>query len=297
MPDDSGPAQAKGTLGAQVRAARVAKGVTLRGLAASLEVSPATLSQIENGHTGLSVARLSLIADALDVTVPQILADEVRLPVRLLPPGGRPGQDRTPVGRTWREYGPLGLDSVLQAALDEIVEIGYHGATVRSIAARCQLSVSTIYHHYDSKQQMLMALLQLVMADLLQRARAARDEGGNPVERFSLLVEHLALCHTYRRDLAFVGASEMRSLEPGNHRRIARQRTALQRVIDHEVDAAVRDGDFRNDHPREASRAIVTMCTALPTWWRPGGPLTPEQVAEQHVGFALDLMRRRSAAA
>lgn len=94
-------------------------------------------------------------------------------------------------------------------------------------------------------------------------------------------------------NLAFVGASEIRSLEPRNHRRIARQRTALQRVIDHEVDAAVHDGDFRNDHPREASRVIVTMCTALPTWWRPGGPLTPEQ----HVGFALDLMRRRSAAA
>jgi hypothetical protein len=34
------------------------------------------------------------------------------------------------------------------------------------------------------------------------------------------------------------------------------------------------------------------MCTALPTWWRPDGPYNPEQVAEQYVTFALDLMKR-----
>jgi hypothetical protein len=36
------------------------------------------------------------------------------------------------------------------------------------------------------------------------------------------------------------------------------------------------------------------MCTALPSWWRPDGPLTPEQVAEQYVGVALDMMRSRA---
>jgi hypothetical protein len=36
------------------------------------------------------------------------------------------------------------------------------------------------------------------------------------------------------------------------------------------------------------------MCTALPTWFSPGGPLTPEQIARQYVDFALDVMRDRS---
>lgn len=38
-----------------------------------LDVSPATLSQIENGRTGLTVHRLSRIADALDLTPADIL--------------------------------------------------------------------------------------------------------------------------------------------------------------------------------------------------------------------------------
>ncbi|SHK61505.1 transcriptional regulator, TetR family [Pseudonocardia thermophila] len=287
------------SLGAQVRAARRTKGFTQRLLAHAIGVSAATLSQIENGQTGLSVSRLALIADALGLTVQEIL-DIVVEPGSL--PSVRQAEEPRPAPRAektpavpeithWRHYEPLNFDPVLRAALDEILEIGYHGATVRGIAARCGLSVSGIYHYYTSKQQMLLTILDLTMTELLARARAARNEGRDPVERFSLLIEHLALFHTHRRELGFVGASEMRSFDAGNRRKIAQLRTIQQRMVDHEVEAAVRQGRFRTDHPHEAARAAVTMCTALPTWWRSDGPLSPEQVAEQYVSFALDLMR------
>jgi hypothetical protein len=35
----------------------------------------------------------------------------------------------------------------------------------------------------------------------------------------------------------------------------------------------------------------VTLCTALPQWFRIPGPSTAEQVAAQYVEFALDLVR------
>jgi AcrR family transcriptional regulator len=194
-------------------------------------------------------------------------------------------------GSEWRTYAPLDFDAVLRAALEEFLEIGYHGATMRGIASRCGLSVPGLYHHYASKQHMLLEILDLTMTELLERAGAARAQGRDPVERFSLLVEHLALFHTHRRELGFVGASEMRSLDTENRVKIAEMRNTQQRLVDEEVRGAVRDGHFRDDHPYEASRAVVTMCTALPNWWRPGGRLSPEQVAAQYVGFALDLMR------
>jgi AcrR family transcriptional regulator/DNA-binding Xre family transcriptional regulator len=266
-----------------VRIVRTARGVSLRTLARMIEVSPATLSQIEQGRTGLTVSRLGRIADALDVSVAQIL-DTVT-------DGTADAPRPTPAAPSaWRVFEPLDFDPVLRAALDEFVHIGYHGATVRSIAARAGLSVPGIYHHYDSKQQMLMAIERYTMADLLARAEAARAEGRDPVERFSLLVELLALYHTHRAELGFVGAAEKRSLDPANGKAIARQRTTQQRMVDREVTDAVRAGQFRADKPHERARAIVTMCTALPTWWRPDGIYSPEQIAEQYVTFALDLM-------
>lgn len=287
-------------LGAQVRAARLAKGVSLRGLARTLELSPATLSQIENGRTGLSVSRLGRIAEALGLTVPQIL-DTVVAPGAPPPDNDNATADSSdgraarPTIADWRTYDPLDFDPVLRAALDEFLAIGYHGATVRGIAARAGLSVSGIYHYYTSKQQMLVTILDLTMTELLLRARAARADGRDPVHRFSLLIEHLALYHTHRRELGFVGAAEMRAFDADNRRKIAELRITQQRMVDHEVEDAVREGRFRADHPHEAARAVVTMCTALPTWWRPDGSLSPEQVADQYVGFALDLMRNRTA--
>lgn len=184
------------------------------------------------------------------------------------------------------------MDPVLRASVAAFNETGYHGATVRDIARRSGLSVPGMYHHFATKQDMLVGILDVTMTDLLARSEEARVEGnGDPVRTFVLLVECLVLFHCYRRDLAFIGASEMRSLEPANRHRIAGMRTAQQRMIDAEVDAAHALGKFEVAFPHDASRAVVTMCTAIPSWYRIDNEATPEQVAERYVDFALGVMR------
>lgn len=80
------------------------------------------------------------------------------------------------------------------------------------------------------------------MDELHQRVRAARADARNSLERVRLIVEALALFHTHRRELGFIGASEMRSLAPPEPARIARSRSALQQMLDDEIAAAGRSG-------------------------------------------------------
>jgi AcrR family transcriptional regulator len=196
-------------------------------------------------------------------------------------------------GTQWRAFGPLGLDPVLAAAIDAFVETGYHGASVRDIARRAGMSVPGLYHHYPSKQDLLVTVLDLTMAELRHRVALARAEGTSAPERFALVVEALALFHTHRRELAFIGASEMRSLAPRNRRRIADLRDDVQHVLDEEVRAAVAEGSFTTPHPHDAARAVSTMCTSLPQWFSADGPSTPEQIATEYARFALSLMGHR----
>jgi AcrR family transcriptional regulator len=274
---DGAAAETSPAFGPRIRAVRIARGISLRTLARRLGVSPATVSQIETGKTNLSAARLYDILELLGET-PR--------------PDATP--DSTAVERphpvAWRAFEPLAWDPVLTAALEVFVAVGYHGATVRDIARRSGLSVPGMYHYYPSKQDMLVAMLERTMRDLLARTAAARDEGGDPVERFARIIECLVLYHTYRREPAFVGASEMRSLQPAARRRIVAERVAQQRMIDVEVEAGVEAGQFLTPNPHDAARAAVTMCTATVQWYRPDGPLRPEQIAERYVGFALHLM-------
>ncbi|MGC0366951.1 AcrR family transcriptional regulator/DNA-binding Xre family transcriptional regulator [Rhodococcus sp. 27YEA15] len=287
-------------LGAQVRLARELRKLSLRTLAGLLGVSPATLSHVENGKTRLSAVRLSRIADILDFEVHEILELEASPHDRMdasTELRRHPRHDGVELGETsfdWRVYEPLTFDPVLSAALGEFLDIGYHGASVRGIAARCDMSVSGIYHYYSSKQEMLRAVLDYAMGELLRRSECARAEGQDSVARFLLLVENLVLFHTHRRELGFVGAGEMRSLDADNRRAVADKRNLQQRMIDEEVARSVSDGFFRPDSPLDASRAVVTMCTALPSWWRPDGPLSPSRLADMYTTIALDVMRYRS---
>jgi AcrR family transcriptional regulator/DNA-binding XRE family transcriptional regulator len=269
-------AAAREPLGLRLREARRAAGLTLRDTARALDVSAATWSAVENGHTGISEPRLAAAA-ALFGAAPESLH-------------GSPTRERAPE-QTWRDFPRLELAPPLAGALDAFVELGYHGASIRDIAQRAGLSVPGIYHHWPTKQHLLVALLELTMDDLLDRARAARAEGDGPVERFARLVECLALYHTHRHELGFIGASEMRSVDEPDRSRIAAARLDVQRMVDEEVSEGCRRGLMATPLPREAARAVVTMCTALPQWWSPSGPSSPEVVARQYVDFARDVVR------
>lgn len=79
---------------------------------------------------------------------------------------------------------------ILASALASFVEQGYHGTTTRDLASGAGMSVPGVYHHYRSKQDVLMALMLDVMGDLLRRTRAALAEvdGAYPATRFDALV-------------------------------------------------------------------------------------------------------------
>jgi len=198
----------------------------------------------------------------------------------------------------WRTFSPsLDLDPVLGAAAKSFVALGYHGTTMREIARQAELSVPGLYHHYPSKQHMLIAVLDAALADLRWRLDAADAEGaGDPVPRLELLVSALVLYHCHRKGLGLIAASEMRSVEPASRRRIAARRTEVQRLVDTAVlDGAAR-GLFRTRYPLDASRAVVTMSVSVAAWFRTALALTPQDVAERYVDYALSLVRYREPA-
>lgn len=269
---------------AAVRAARVARGLSLREVARRLGVSPATLSALENGHTGFSVTRLAEVAAVLGVPAHELLSGSAP------PPRGTGERAGAPPAGDWRTFEPLDTDPVLRAAIFLFVSRGYHGTTVRELAARAGTSVPGLYHHYRDKQDLLVRILDLTMDELHDRVGAARAEGHDSLERVRLIVEALALFHTHRRELGFIGASEMRSLIPPERARIARSRSALQQILDDEIAAAGQSGRIGTLDHRAAGRAIATMCTGIAQWYREAGSATPEDIAAQYGRFALDML-------
>ena len=65
-------------MGERLRAARLARNLTLRELAQRLGVSPSMISQIETGRASPSVSTLYALADELDVSLDELLFNDRR---------------------------------------------------------------------------------------------------------------------------------------------------------------------------------------------------------------------------
>lgn len=62
-----------------------------------------------------------------------------------------------------------------------------------------------------------------------------------------------------------------------------------------EVTDAQASGDFAADDPPEATGAVLVLCRGVSDWYRPGGPLGPEEVSARYQRFALALVGDRAA--
>jgi AcrR family transcriptional regulator len=188
----------------------------------------------------------------------------------------------------WRAYVGAPLKPILESALESFVVQGYHGTSMRTLASNAGLSVPGLYHHYPSKQAILVAIMERAMDDLYERSVAALLEAGNPiVDQLRLHIECLVLFHAYRGPLAFIAASEIRSLEPEARERYIAARDRQQSMLEAIVEAGVEQGYFTTPYPHDVTRALITMCTAVSQWYTTAGPLSPEELARRYVDMAM----------
>ena len=190
----------------------------------------------------------------------------------------------------WREFEKLELPPLLLCALEEFVAHGYDGTTVRAIAKQASLTVPSIYYHYENKQGLLVALLDVSVDDVLERASAAIQESGpGPEERLGAFVEAVVLYVAYRRDLALLD-NEIRSLEPTNRVAYVKKRDNLEGWLMEIIRQGIETAAFEVAYPVEARRAILAMCRGVSAWYDASGSLAAEEVAIRYVDLALQVV-------
>lgn len=279
-------------LGGRIRSLRTDAGMTLRELADHLKVSPATVSAIENGRTGISAVRIAEIAALLNTKVESLLnpGDTASAePVTVFD-----SHAAEPGDQDWRRYQPLVLNQPLRAALERFSEVGYHATTMRELAERANLSVPGIYHYYSGKEELLAALLDLTLDDVLDRCGRAIADADSPMQRFTNLVECMALFHAHRAKLGIVAASEARGLTGDAAEKVRTRGRAVQNLFKTTVLEGCRTGVFATKNPEEAALAVQDMCVGLSRWYTEGGRLNAEQLASEYAEFALNLVECRS---
>ena len=190
---------------------------------------------------------------------------------------GRPGYDQ---------------QTVLNVAVDVFNRHGYEATSMGILAENLGITKSAIYHHVPSKGD----LLRLALDHALDGLEAVLDDPGASTGAADARLEFVlrGTIDVLTARLPFVTLL----LRLRGNTDIERSALARRREFDHRVaelvDAARREGSVRSDiDPRTTTRLLFGTINSIVEWYKPGGPLPAQKLADNIITMVFDGLHTR----
>mgnify|MGYP001943954360 CR=1 FL=1 len=168
---------------------------------------------------------------------------------------------------------------ITSAATTLIARHGFAAVTMRQIAAEVGVQAGALYLYTPDKQTLLFDLMRAHMEELLDAA-AAQDFSGAPEAALEAFTRFHIAFHLDRAEPVFVAYMELRSLTPENFEALERLRKRYEETLTAILRRGAADGVFDVPDPAVTTRALIAMLTGLTTWFRDGGRLTRDEIAD-----------------
>jgi AcrR family transcriptional regulator len=181
---------------------------------------------------------------------------------------------------------PGARDAILEAALAVFRENGYERTSVRAIAERAGISISSLYAHIEGKEELFLELA----APVLERARADMTEivasGGSVREKLRRAVVRAASAFdTDHQELVIY----LRDFFPILERADPEARREYEQTWIDLIAQGVSEGVLRADlDPKMTAYGILGMVNWMHQWYRPGGRFTAAEIGEQYATSVID---------
>lgn len=172
------------------------------------------------------------------------------------------------------------------AALALFARHGYAAVSMRQIAAEVGLQAGALYLYTPDKQTLLADLMNSHMTDLLASIRDL-PETPDPVAALDQFVRFHIRYHHEREQEVFIAYMELRNLSEDNFAAVEALRREYETILE-QIIAAGRDaGAFDVPDTKLATLAVIAMLTGVNTWYRDGGRLSLERVADIHCDMVF----------
>lgn len=179
---------------------------------------------------------------------------------------------------------------LLDAAAELFFRKGYGATTTQDVADAVGILKGSLYHHIDSKEDLLVGIIDDVHAAAMARLAEAQDRGGSHLERLRWFArDHTAYnC----RNLAPIGVyfREFEALTGERRERVGRDRRTYDRFVRTLIEGGQADGTVRPDlDPRTAANSVL----AIGNWvyqWFDANTQDPDRTADRIAHLAINML-------
>ncbi|MFA5537972.1 MAG: TetR/AcrR family transcriptional regulator [Gemmobacter sp.] len=178
-----------------------------------------------------------------------------------------------------------------KAGVQLIAQHGYEAVSLRMLAKEVGIQAGSLYNYISNKQQFLFDLLASIIRDLLEEMTQALEGLTDPSERMRVFIRLHIDFHTRRKEEVFIGNMELRSLTPENADAIRQMRDEYEGILRAIIRDGCEAGQFRCTDPAIVKLAIITMLTAIATWYRPEGRRKIETLTAEYTTLVFLMLR------
>lgn len=183
------------------------------------------------------------------------------------------------------------LEPIMTASEEAFAELGFNGASMRTIAKTAGTSLSNLYNYFSSKEELLLAVLERANSALeTQITDAITGAEGGPTTQLRAAVTAYVHFAVDNHQAAIVALSEVRYLTDTRRSTIVEARDRTEELFREVIRAGMASGEFTTTLDHDATRAILLLCATIPNWYRQSGSLSVRAVAEVQADFALAIV-------
>jgi AcrR family transcriptional regulator len=184
---------------------------------------------------------------------------------------------------------------ILRTAARLFQQQGYDATSMNDVAAALKLSKGGLYHHFQSKDEILFHIMSHAM-DITEEQviNVVRRIDGSQIdvtrtdvteERLRTLIRlHIQVVLSPEDREITVMLHENHPLPPALRRKINGRKKDYLHFVEHLIaDVQRKRNSLSAVTPRAAALALVGMINWIYQWYKPDGPLTGEALVEQYT--------------
>ena len=169
---------------------------------------------------------------------------------------------------------------IIDTSAPVFAQRGYHATGIMELCAANGLGKGALYHYIGSKEELLAAIHDRVMDEVMLGADRVAEAGGSPSRQLAMLGEELLdVIHCYP-DHVWVFLHEFPALTGDRAAQFRERRREYERRVEAVLQAGVDAGEFRPLEPRLTAMAWLGMHNYTYLWLKAGGPLSARDVAK-----------------
>lgn len=180
---------------------------------------------------------------------------------------------------------------ILEAATRLFYEKGYHGTSMREIAAAVGIRAASVYNHYEGKEDLLVQIATGVMEELLAGGRAALAGIDDPADRLRALIRWHVRYHAEERFRARIADEQLHAIGEEQRRDVLAVRDAYTSLFKEILADGHRHCGWQVPDIPVVTFGIGGMCTFVDTWFREDGPLDAGEIADVYADLVLAGLR------